>query len=112
MLLTALCSEHIDEVMRLINSDRRVTLAWRRGGGHLLVRHLLHGPTPANMVLPKSIPGCDVPTLMGDFGAVLYRAGGSRLRADLERFAEFLATCPGADLQHMDTAALAIGASR
>jgi subtilisin family serine protease len=112
MLLTALCSEHFDEVMRLINSDRRVTLAWRRGGGHLLVRHLLHGPAPANMVLPKSIPGCDVTTLMGEFGVALHGAGGEHLRADLERFAEFLAACPGADLQRLDTAALAIRAPR
>ena len=112
MLLTALCSEHIDEVLQLINGNRRVALVWRRGGGHLLVRHLLHGPVSSETLLPKSIPGCDVTTLMGEFGAVLQRLGGARLRADLDRFGEFLTACPGADLQRLDTAALATGHPR
>ena len=112
MLLTALCSEHIDEVLQLINGNRRVALVWRRGGGHLLVRHLLHGPVPSETLLPKSIPGCDVTALMGEFGDVLQGVGGASLRADLQRFGEFLTTCPGADLGHLDAAALATGQPR
>ena len=44
MLMAALMSEHFDEVLRLINHNRKVGTVWRRAGGQLLARHLLFSP--------------------------------------------------------------------
>ena len=110
MLFAALISEHVDEVLRLVNHNPRVGAVWRRHGGPLLVRRLLNGPAPQQTLLPAAIAGCDVSTLLTRFLAILNRFGGPRLKADIVRFRSFVAVWPDADLQRLDDEALRLGA--
>ena len=105
MLVASLVSEHVDEVLRLINHNPRVAAVWRRGGGPELVRHLLHGP-PARPLLPAAVEGHAVAGLLERLLPVLDRFGGPRLRGDIARFAGFARLWPGADLDGLDAAAL------
>ena len=106
MLFAALVSEHVDEVLRLINHNTKVAAVWRRRGGPLLVRHLLHGPPPDRVLLPERLEDCDVAVLFRSFLPVLDRFGGPRLKADIAAFAGFAAVWPGGDLASLDEAAL------
>ena len=94
MLVAALVSEHVDEVLRLINHNPRVAAVWRRGGGPELVRHLLHGP-PARPLLPAAVEGHAVAGLLERLLPVLDRFGGPRLRGDIARFARLRAALAG-----------------
>jgi subtilisin family serine protease len=111
-LFAALVSEHVDEGLRLVNTNRRVLVVWRRLGGPQLVRRLLHGPSPNDTLVPRVVDGRDVGELLTGFLAVLDRFAGPRLRADLARFADFARLLPGATLDALDQAALAYGAGR
>ena len=107
MLLTALVSDHVDEGLRLVNGNRRVGAVWRRGGGPLLVRHLLYShAAPQPVLLPRHIEGCDIAALLERFLAILNRFGSARLKTDIARFGGFIKLCPGADLETLDHAAL------
>ena len=106
MLFASLVSEHVDEILRLVNNNSRVGAVWRRNGGPLLVRRLLYGPPPQDALLPVTIEGCDVSTLLHRFLTILTRFGGARLQADIVRFRKFAETWPGADLQRLDEEAL------
>jgi hypothetical protein len=104
MLVAALVSEHVDEVLRLVNHNPRVGAVWRRRGGPLLVRRLLYGPPPHEMLMPAAIDGCDVADLLARFIPILGRFGGPRLRSDIARFKRFILLWPGADLARLDEA--------
>ncbi|MBF6222800.1 S8 family serine peptidase [Nocardia abscessus] len=112
MLLAALASAHVDEILRLINGNRRAAVVWRRNGGHRLVRHLLYRPTTGDVLVPRSIDGCDAAVLIERFTVILEWFGSARLRADLERFRDFLAVGPGSELARLDQVALAYGGGR
>jgi subtilisin family serine protease len=111
-LFASLVSEHVDEVLRLVNENRRVLVVWRRRGGPQLVRRLLHGPALNDTLLPEVIDGHDVAELIAGFVAVLDRFAGPRLRADIARFADFVRLWPGTSLDRLDEAALSYGAGR
>jgi subtilisin family serine protease len=110
MLFASLVSEHVDEVLRLINTNRRVGTVWRNGGGPLLVRRLLYGPPPVDTFLPASIDGCDMAALLDRFIPMLDRFAGPRLKADIVRFRRFATAWPGCDLARLDQAALDVTA--
>jgi subtilisin family serine protease len=105
MLFASLVSEHVDEVLRLINRNRRVGAVWRRCGGPLLVRRLLYGPPPSEVLLPRVVGGCDMAELLARFIPMLDRFGGPRLKADIARFRDFAQAWPGANLAQLDQAA-------
>jgi subtilisin family serine protease len=101
MLVAALVSEHVDEVLRLINTNKKVATVWHRQGGPLLVRHLLYG-RPDDTPLPTVVGGCDVSNLFRNFLPILSRFGSTRLQADIDRFGAFASSWPGADLERLD----------
>jgi hypothetical protein len=110
MLFASLVSEHVDEVLRLVNNNPRVGTVWRRNGGPLLVRHLIYGPSSQDSLLPAAIKGCDVAILLGRFLAILNRFGGPRLKSDIARFRGFAEVWPGGDLVRLDDEALRLAA--
>jgi hypothetical protein len=110
MLAASLVSEHVDEVLWLVNNNRRVGAVWRRQGGHLLVRHLLHGPQPDGALLPAAVEGCDARALLERLLPLLDRFGGPRLRHDIARFGAFVHTWPDANLERLDDEALSLAA--
>lgn len=106
MLVASLVSEHVDEILRLINRNNKVGAVWRKNGGPLLVRHLLYGIEPQVTILPAKVPGCDVRALIPRFLPILTRFASARLKADIERFGAFAASWPGAPVQLLDEQAL------
>jgi subtilisin family serine protease len=106
MLVASLVSEHVDEILRLINRNSKVGATWRRNGGPLLVRHLLYGIEPQITVLPAEVPGCDVRSLIPRFLPMLVRFGSARLKADIARFGKFAESWPGARTATLDEYAL------
>ncbi len=110
MLAAALVSQHVDEILRLINQNYRVGAIWKRNGGPVLVRHLLYTHQTHQTLLPEVVDGCDVGALLQRLLLILDRFGGERLRSDITRYREFVQRWPGADLAGLDAAALQLGA--
>jgi len=98
LLLAGLVSEHVDEVLWLVNNDRKVLVTWRRNGGHLLVRRLLYGPPPSDVLIPVEVDGYDVGSLLERITDSLSGVGGGRLRADNREFRGVRAQLAGGDL--------------
>jgi len=109
MLTAALISRHVDEVLGLINHNARVGAVWRRRGGPLLVRHLLYNHQTPVTLLPATVKGLNITTLIGRFLSILHRFGGEHLRADIEYYREFVHRWPGTDLGGLDAEAVRLG---
>lgn len=109
MLVAALISRHVDEVLRLINHNTRVGAVWRRHGGPLLVRHLLSSQQTPTTLLPAVVEGCDIALLINRFLPMLGRFGGEQLKTDIEHYREFVQCWPRTDLGGLDVAALGLG---
>jgi hypothetical protein len=109
MLVSALVSQHVDEILRLINNNSRVGAIWRRNGGPLLVRQLLYNHQSQVSLFPERVASRDVGTLINRFLPILDRFGGSRLKADIARYRHFVLRWPGADLTSLDAEALSLG---
>jgi subtilisin family serine protease len=108
MLMASLVSEHFDEVLRLINHNRKVGTVWRRGGGPLLARHLLFSHQNPVTPLPAAIDGCNVCGLIRNVIPILKRFGGPKLKRDIDRYASFAHEWPGATVESLDAWALAL----
>ncbi len=109
MLVAALISRHVDEVLRLINHNARVGAVWRRQGGPLLVCHLLCSWQTPVTLLPAVVEGADVAVLIDRFLPMLRRFGSELLKADIEHYREFVQCWPRTDLGGLDAAALGLG---
>jgi subtilisin family serine protease len=105
-LVLALVSTHVDEVRRLINSNKKVAAVWRRHGGPALVRHLLAQPT-RELMMPPIVANFNVVTLLDQLIVILERYGDAALRADAVRYRAFLLTLPGSRLSDLDRLASA-----
>jgi subtilisin family serine protease len=104
MLVASLISEHVDEVLRLLNANRKIGTVWKRHGGPKLVRHLLDGIAPETP-FPVHIQGCDVPLLLTKLLPVLNRYGSARIRSDIARYGPFAMAWPGAPSKFLDATA-------
>ena len=100
-LAGALVSTHVDEVLRLINSNRRVALAWHRAHGPVLLRLLLAGDADAPL-LPATLGGRPVSAGLARLLDELERWGSPALRADIHRYRAFALALPGARLDDVD----------
>ena len=100
----ALVSTHFDEVLRLINARRRVTVAWHRMGGPDLVDHLVHAPSGGPVVLPVAIDGKDLRIGLARLLDALEGEGSLPLRTDVRRHRDLVLRLPGLDLDRADVA--------
>ncbi|MQA95425.1 MAG: hypothetical protein GEV11_12530 [Streptosporangiales bacterium] len=82
--LLAFWDTHQDELLRLVRTDRRVTIAWHRGGGAAVLQYLLRMITRPELVLPETIDGVPVLDCAHRFADVLAARGGTALATDLE----------------------------
>ena len=101
-LCAALVSTHIDEVRRLIDTNRRVATIWHRNGGPLLVRHLL-GLEPPDAILPRVVGNHEMRTLLERLLAICARYGSEQLRADIARYRALVLELPGRRVAELDT---------
>jgi hypothetical protein len=84
-LLLDLWRANREEVMHLIDHDRRAKLAWHRGGGVALMQLLLRLPADPDRTLPETLYGEPLMTSVDRVRVALARGGSQHLRADLER---------------------------
>jgi len=76
---------HQDELLRLINENRRVAAVWHRSGASALVGLLARMVGQPEVALPETLHGHPVRRTLEQMREVLLRFGSPRLRADLER---------------------------
>jgi subtilisin family serine protease len=109
-LAAYLLSRHLDEVLRLVRTNRRVAVAWHRAYGPVLVRVLLRGGADeghlpralGGALLPAAIDGHPVAAGLERFLDELARSGSARLQDDVERYRDFALALPGARLDDLD----------
>ena len=82
-LLLELTERHRVEVTRLLRTDRRVAVAWHRGGGAALFQLLLRMVDRPEQEMPATIAGTPVTSLLDELIRVLSERGGPGLGADL-----------------------------
>jgi len=89
-LLLELWGRHREEVIRLLDHDRRVTLAWHRGGGAALTQLLLRLPAQPGRPLPRTLYGRPLMDTVDGLHRVFASRASAPLRADLARAREVL----------------------
>jgi hypothetical protein len=100
-LAAALISEHVDEVVRLVNTERRVIVAWHRMRGPILLRLLL-GDVDREVLVPRTLGGVPVADGLARLLDELAHAGSPALRTAIVRHRTFALTLPGARLADLD----------
>jgi subtilisin family serine protease len=101
-LCAALVSTHFDEVLRLINTNRRIATVWHRNGGPLLVRDIFSHNADSVPIIPDEIAGHNISALLDRLMKILVRFSSEALRADIFRYRDFILAVPGADLNNLD----------
>jgi subtilisin family serine protease len=101
LLAAALISEHVDEVVRLVNTERRVIVAWHRMHGPVLLRLLL-GDVDREVLVPRTLDGVPVADGLARLLDELARAGSPALRATIGRHRTFALALPGARIEDLD----------
>jgi subtilisin family serine protease len=96
-LAAALVSTHANEVIRLVNHERRVTIAWHRMHGPDLLQDILR-QAEGGLTLPGTVDGQPVAPGLARLLGELERAGSERLRADIARHRKLLLSLPGLSL--------------
>jgi hypothetical protein len=76
---------HQRELLGLINTNRRVALAWHRTGLSALVQVLARMPADPDLALPATLHGQPVRTVLTRIRATLDRFASPGLSADLDR---------------------------
>jgi subtilisin family serine protease len=100
-LAAALVSEHVDEVQRLVNTERRVLVAWHRMHGPQLLRLLLNA-AGRDVPVPGTLGGKPVADGLARLLDELDRAGSPALRAGIAAHRDLLLALPGARAADLD----------
>jgi hypothetical protein len=81
--LDALWDKHQRELRDLVDHDRRVTLAWHRGGGGALFQLLIRALHRPDLALPESVNGVPVAVCVDRLVTTFADRGSPALAADL-----------------------------
>jgi hypothetical protein len=84
-LLTTAWGEHRTELLTLVNTNRRVALAWHRSGAAGLFQVLARMPLQPELALPTTVHGRPLADCLDRVQAVFERFGSAPLRRDLTR---------------------------
>ena len=76
--------EHQDELLALVNTDRRVTVAWHRSGAAALFQRLIRMLSDPQLALPTSLHDHPLSTCLDRLCTSIGRAASPQLRRDLE----------------------------
>jgi hypothetical protein len=77
---------HADEVVRLVNHNRRVGTVWRRNGGPELVQAALTMAQSGEKQVPQQINGRPIAECLRKMQEIFARYGSAQLAADLRRY--------------------------
>jgi hypothetical protein len=94
-LLLDLWQLHREEVSRLLQRDRRVAIAWHRGGGAALTQLLLRLPAHPERPLPQTLYGEPLMTVVDRMLALVSPRVSPGLRADLARCRDLMPDLAG-----------------
>ena len=78
--LADLFQAHIEEVLHLVNHNRRVAVVWQRNQGPTFIHEALAGRAPHEVVFPKEVNGVTLDVLLLRMADVLQRHGSLELR--------------------------------
>jgi subtilisin family serine protease len=84
-LVAALVSTHVDEVMRLVNSNRRILVVWHRMQGPQLLREAMRYADGRPVRIPASPSGRPLLEWLEKLLDLLHEYGSPALRADVTR---------------------------
>jgi subtilisin family serine protease len=101
-----LISTHFDEVIRLINTNRKVAVKWHRMLGSEMLRRVLWNKDESAPALPVMLRNRPVTAGLNALFDVLRRFGSDSLRGDLDRYGPLLLALPGVDLSQLASAYL------
>ncbi len=94
-LLVTVWLEHQMELLTLVNSNRRVAVAWHRSGASALFQALARMPTQPELALPATINGQPLTACIDRIQATFERFASLRLRRDLARLRPLLPDLAG-----------------
>ena len=77
--------DHHDELLKLVDERRRVTIAWHRGGGPVLMHALLHAAVDPAVTLPRAINGESTARRLDRIFTAFHAAASPELRRALDR---------------------------
>lgn len=78
----ALALRHRDELLRLVNTNRRVATVWHRNGGPSILQSLMH--LHDDLRLPGIVDGQPLGVRLQRIAGIFERYGSDRLRVDIE----------------------------
>jgi hypothetical protein len=98
-LYAALVSRHFDEVLRLINTNRKVATVWHRNGGPALVRAALAIVEERHAAaIPDSANGAPLAPQLAGILASWRKYASPSLVADIDRYRADILALPGRPL--------------
>jgi hypothetical protein len=89
-LLLELAEAHREEIANLVSYNRRVTVAWNRGGGPAFVAALANTLRSGGDALPPRIDGTTPAELLAQMAPVLVAHGSADLQEAVQRYAPVL----------------------
>jgi hypothetical protein len=81
-----LIDEHRIEVIRLVNHNRRVAVAWHRNQGPAFLNRAINNARDPQETIPREIEGITGKALLGAMGDVLAEQGSAGLREAIQRY--------------------------
>lgn len=98
----ALVETHFDEVMGLINSNKRVATVWHRNGGPMVVRAVLRSLAFHDEPLPEVINGVSLRDRLTPFINIVRRYAGAELAQAIDRHEPLLWQLQGKSLDEIE----------
>lgn len=81
-----LIDKHRIEVIRLVNHNRRVAVAWHRNQGPAFLNRAINNARDPQETIPREIEGITGKALLGAMGDVLAQQGSPELREAIESY--------------------------
>jgi hypothetical protein len=94
--LLAVVERHADEVLRLVNHRRAVTVVWHRTHGPQWVAHGARSSRIPEYRIPESIEGVTIKSCLLALGDILEREGSSALARDVQLYRPLVEAWDGA----------------
>ena len=85
--IRAVIASHREEVLRLVNHNRAVTVTWHRKQGPAFVAAFGRSVKRSEYRIPDAINRVSLPNLLMSMGSILEEHGGEALKKDIEKYA-------------------------